>query len=156
MLPKEVCIRRATLEDVAAIVRITNAGGPDGKPRSELPQPIPPIYFETFKKIDATPDNEIMVVDRRGEVVGTFHLTYLRYLAAGGREDLQIEAVHVSEEHRNSGVGSLMMTWAIDQARRRGCRRVQLTTNKLRKDAHRFYRRLGFEDSHEGMKLCLD
>ena len=66
-----------------------------------------------------------------------------------------IEAVHVAESERNRGIGATMMRTAIEEARRRGCTRVQLTSNKQRKDAHRFYERLGFVASHEGFKLWL-
>jgi GNAT superfamily N-acetyltransferase len=72
----------------------------------------------------------------------------------GGRV-AQIENVIVDPAARSLGVGAAMMGWAIDEARRRGCIRVQLTTNKARKRAHRFYERLGFTASHEGMKLAL-
>ena len=96
-----------------------------------------------------------MVADISGEVVGTFHLTFLTYLAGAGREDCQIEAVHVDSGWRNHGIGSAMMHWSINAAKERKCRRLQLTTNKKRKDAHRFYQRLGFKLSHEGAKLDL-
>ena len=89
-----------------------------------------------------------MVAEVSGKIVGTFHLTFLIYLAGAGREDCQIEAVHVDAAWRNHGLGTKMMDWAIDAAKRRGCRRLQLTTNKNRKDAHRFYERLGFSLSH--------
>lgn len=67
----------------------------------------------------------------------------------------QIEAVRVAAGLRGQGLGAQLLRWAIEEARSRGCWRVQLTTNKLRKDAHRFYKRLGFQDTHEGMKLPL-
>ena len=63
---------------------------------------------------------------------------------------------HVKESNRGQGIGTLMVEWALEEARRRRCRRVQLTSNKLRVEAHGFYRRLGFEFSHEGAKLYLD
>jgi GNAT superfamily N-acetyltransferase len=66
-----------------------------------------------------------------------------------------VESVHVAETHRGRRVGEAMMAWAIAEARRNRCYRLQLTSNKGRLDAHRFYRRLGFVASHEGMKLDL-
>ncbi|HEX4512917.1 MAG TPA: GNAT family N-acetyltransferase, partial [Polyangiaceae bacterium] len=73
----------------------------------------------------------------------------------GGARAMLVEAVHVQESERNRGIGETMMRFAIDEARRRGCQRVQLTSNKKRTDAHRFYERLGFTRSHEGFKLML-
>lgn len=150
---QNIVIRRAQKSDVDQIVRICNAGGPEGKQRQQLPEVLPDGYYQAFSNIDQDPRQELMVAEVEGKVIGTFHLTYLTYLAAAGKEDLQIEAVHVEEQWRNRGIGALMMQWAIDQAKARGCRRVQLTTDKKRKDAHRFYERLGFALSHEGAKL---
>ncbi len=88
-------------------------------------------------------------------MVGTFQLSFLTYIAGAGRTDCQIESVHVDNAWRSNGIGSQMMSWAIALAKERSCRRLQLTTNKKRKDAHRFYERLGFKLSHEGAKLEL-
>jgi GNAT superfamily N-acetyltransferase len=148
-------IRNATIDDVDAIVRLSNAGGPDGKPRTELPVVLPAGYREAFAKIAGDPKVELMVATIDDAVIGTFHVTYLTYLTGAGREDAQIEAVHVAEAMRGRGIGREMMSWAIERARTRGCRRVQLTTDKRRGDAHRFYARLGFVASHEGMKLSF-
>jgi GNAT superfamily N-acetyltransferase len=82
-------------------------------------------------------------------------LTFIPGLARRGALRAQIEAVRVADGLRGTGLGSAMLRWAIDEARRRGCALVQLTTDKSRGDAHRFYRRLGFVASHEGMKLTL-
>lgn len=151
----KIKIRRATSKDVDRIIRLSNDGGPDGNPKAILPDILPDEYFKAFDRIASDPSNALMVAEMEGRIVGTFHLTFLTYLAGAGREDLQIEAVHVDREWRGKGIGSQMMGWAIAAAKERGCRRVQLTTNKKRKDAHRFYQRLGFELSHEGAKLLL-
>jgi GNAT superfamily N-acetyltransferase len=88
--------------------------------------------------------------------VGTFHqLSFLPGLARRGALRAQIEAVRVAASQRGGGLGAAMMTWAIDEARRRGCSLVQLTSDKNRTEAHRFYASLGFAASHEGMKLHL-
>ena len=47
------------------------------------------------------------------------------------------------------------MRWAIERAREHGCSIVQLTSDKQRPDALRFYEALGFSASHEGFKLRL-
>ncbi|MEJ7601268.1 MAG: GNAT family N-acetyltransferase [Kofleriaceae bacterium] len=101
------------------------------------------------------PNAGLTVATLDGIVVGTYHVTYLTYLHAPGRQDAQLEAVHVAAAMRGRGIGEALMQHAIEISRARGCRRVQLTTDKRRDAAHRFYRRLGFESSHEGMKLPL-
>lgn len=116
---------------------------------------VDPAYAAAFDQIDADPRNSLIVADRAGEVVGTMQLTYIPGLSRRGGERLQIEAVRVRTDQRGRGLGREMIQWAIDQARARGCRLVQLTTDKRRADAHRFYASLGFTASHEGMKLSL-
>lgn len=138
-----------------SIVRLANAGGPDGKPRRELPDVLPQTYMEAFETIDSDPYQMLMVVQQGQTIVGTFHLTFLTYLAGEGRPDAQIEAIHVSAAHRRQGIGTQMLQWALDEAKRRNCRRVQLTTDKRRDEAHVLYQRLGFSFSHEGAKLYL-
>lgn len=152
---ESLIIRRATAVDVDAIVRIVNAGGPDGKARTQLPDVLPPAYAKTFELIDADENQHLMVAVYNQQVVGTFHLTFLFYLAACGRPDAQIEAIHVAEPYRGKGIGTAMLQWSIDEATRRNCRRVQLTTDKLRTLTHELYRKVGFEFSHEGAKLYL-
>jgi GNAT superfamily N-acetyltransferase len=67
----------------------------------------------------------------------------------------QIEGVRVASSHRSAGIGHKLLQWAIGECRRRGCGLVQLTTDKSRRDAKRFYEDLGFVAVHEGMKLAL-
>ena len=95
------------------------------------------------------------VADLDGVVVGTFHLTFIRQISNRGRLIAQVESVKVDRAVQSRGVGTAMMRWAIEEATRRGCLRVQLTTNVIRLDAHRFYERLGFQATHKGMKLYL-
>jgi len=112
-------------------------------------------YGRAFEAISADPAHILLVADQAGEVVGTMQLSFLPGLARRGALRAQIEAVRVAESTRGSGLGAAMMTWAIEESRRRGCALVQLTSDKTRTDAHRFYERLGFVASHEGMKLKL-
>jgi GNAT superfamily N-acetyltransferase len=112
-------------------------------------------YIAAFRSIDADPAHLLVVAERDGQLVGTLQLSFLPGLARRGVLRAQIEAVRVAQSERGSGLGAAMMDWAIDEARRRGCALVQLTTDKTRADAHRFYARLGFVASHEGMKLAL-
>jgi len=112
-------------------------------------------YTAAFEAIDADPAHVLVVAELAGEIVGTMQLSFLPGLARRGALRAQIEAVRVAESSQGGGLGTAMIGWAIDEARRRGCALVQLTTDKSRLDAHRFYQRLGFVASHEGMKLAL-
>jgi len=111
--------------------------------------------IEAFDAIAAHPDNEIVVATFGGEVVGTLQLTFIPGLSFQGAWRAQVEAVRVREDLRGQFIGTRMMEWVIQRARDRNCRMVQLTTNKSRLDARRFYERLGFSASHIGMKLLL-
>jgi GNAT superfamily N-acetyltransferase len=116
---------------------------------------VDPAYLEALRAIQAEPNSRQLVAVEAGRVVGCFQLSFLPGLSRQGSWRAQIEAVRVARERRDGGIGAAMMRWAVEQARHRGCSLVQLTTDKRRSDAHRFYRRLGFEASHEGMKLML-
>jgi GNAT superfamily N-acetyltransferase len=111
-----------------------------------------PDYVTALATIDADPNQEMLVVELEGEPVGCFQLSYLPGLMRRGMWRGQIEVVHVAAHKRNLGIGSEMMRWALARCRERGCGMVQLTSNKKRADAHRFYQRLGFVQSHEGFK----
>jgi GNAT superfamily N-acetyltransferase len=112
-------------------------------------------YANALAAIDADPNEEMLVVENDGERVGCFQLSYLPGLMRRGMWRGQIEVVHVGDAWQNRGFGSEMMRWAVERCRQRGCGLVQLTSNKKRPDAHRFYERLGFLRSHEGFKIYL-
>ena len=153
----KVTFRRARREDVPTIVAML-ADDDLGATREQVgEESIPDAYWRAFDAIDADAEHQLLVVgeDDDGQLVATMHLTFIPSLTYVGGERAQIEAVRVASSTRGSGVGGQMMAWAIDRARERGCRLMQLSTNKSRPDAHRFYEALGFERSHEGMKLLL-
>ncbi|GAA0406177.1 GNAT family N-acetyltransferase [Microbispora corallina] len=143
--------RAARRDDVPAIVALLT-GDPISAARGHA---AAPDYDAAFAAVDADPRNELIVVEEDGEVVGTMQLTFIPGLSRGGAERAQVEAVRVAERRRNQGIGRAMMTWAVERARERGCALVQLTSDKERADAHRFYSSLGFTASHEGFKLRL-
>ena len=147
-------IRHSVREDLPAIVALL-ADDILGGGRETLLDPLPDVYLAAFEAIDSDPRNELIVVDDGGEVVGVLQLTFIPGLTHQGGERAQIEGVRVAASHRSQGVGRLLFEWTIERARARGCRMVQLTTDKQRPDAHRFYASLGFVASHEGMKLRL-
>jgi GNAT superfamily N-acetyltransferase len=147
----EFTIRRAFVGDVPAIVGML-ADDPLGAARET---PGDPSYLRAFSDIDSDPRQVLAVAVVDDEVVGTLQLTCTPGLSRLGMTRATIEAVRVHSSMRGQGLGEHLIRWAIDEARRRGCGLVQLTTDASRVDAHRFYERLGFKASHVGMKLPL-
>jgi GNAT superfamily N-acetyltransferase len=144
-------IRRAVAADVPAIVDML-ADDPLGAKRE---RPGDASYAAAFKEIDADPRQWLMVAVAGEDVVGTLQLTFIPGLSRLGSTRALIEAVRVRSDQRGSGLGGELVRWAIETARTQGAAMVQLTTDASRKDAHRFYERLGFQATHVGMKLIL-
>ncbi|WP_030434087.1 GNAT family N-acetyltransferase [Actinoplanes subtropicus] len=119
-----------------------------------VPEEVDAATWAAFEAIDADPNNELIVA-ADDEVIATCQLTFTPGLSRGGAWRMTIEAVRVRADRRSAGLGKKLMAYAMDRALDRGCRIVQLTTDKRRIDAHRFYEALGFVASHEGMKLTL-
>ena len=137
------------------MVTLIAADDVSGRRTDDPALPNGPAYEAALAAIDADPNQELFIVELEGAPVATFQLTYIPGIARKGMWRGLVEAVHVSPAHRNKGIGRQMMRWALERCRARGCAMVQLTSNKKRVDAHRFYRTLGFEQSHEGFKLFL-
>ncbi|MGK4007121.1 GNAT family N-acetyltransferase [Sorangium sp. So ce1036] len=148
-------IRRAVEADLPAVVRLFSIQDAGIVKQDHPGPPLDPRYREALAAIADDPNNALLVAEVEGRVAGAFHLTIIQYVANRGGKVAQIENVIVEPSLRGRGIGEAMMRWAIDEARRRGCFRVQLTSNKARQRAHRFYERLGFVASHQGMKLKL-
>jgi len=146
--------RRARRDDVAAIVAML-AEDALNPPAEQPGDPLPDAYWRAFDAIEQDPRQLLVVAEIDGQVVGTLQLSFIPYLVNVGGERAQIEAVRVERAHRDAGIGRAMIGWAVDVARARGCRTVQLTTDKRRHDAQRFYASMGFSATHEGMKLPL-
>jgi ribosomal protein S18 acetylase RimI-like enzyme len=145
-------IRRATRDDLPAILGML-FDDQIGATR-ETPDDLTP-YQEAFDEIDADPSEELIVAERNGSVVGTLQLSIIPGLSRAGSKRGMVEAVRVHKSARGSGLGTTLMEWAIEESRARGCVLVQLTSDKSRAGAHRFYERLGFTATHEGFKLKL-
>jgi GNAT superfamily N-acetyltransferase len=145
-------LRRATREDLPAIVALL-ADDVLGAQRERPGLPLAPGYAQAFDAIERDPNCELLVACRDGRVVGTMQLDYTPGLSRQGAWRATIEAVRVASPERSRGTGRAMIEGAIDRAHARGCRIVQLSTDRSRVDAHRFYERLGFVASHLGMKL---
>ena len=150
----QITFRDARSGDIPAIVWLMH----EGHVRADTPPLDPatvddPRYRVAFDEIAADPAHRLIVAERDGAVVGTVQISYLPGLSHFGARRAQFENVFVSPDQRGAGVGTAMMQWAIERSREAGCSIIQLTSGKVRTDAHRFYERLGFTASHEGFKL---
>ncbi len=153
----EIAIRRATADDVVRIAELIMLGAATQTmtPDEIRAEATHPGYAEAFTEIAASRDNALFVAERGGEVVGTFQVTLIPGLVARGRKRGKIESVHVAPESRGLGIGALMIAHALAFAEANDVGLVELSSNKSRTDAHRFYRNLGFDQSHEGFKKAL-
>jgi ribosomal protein S18 acetylase RimI-like enzyme len=150
-----VVLRRAETRDVPAIIELIAAdqlgASRDGVRTAEDLA----AYQAAFEAIDRDPAHLLVVAQAGSDIVATMQLSFLPGLARRGALRAQIEAVRVDRAYRSLGLGSAIVRWAIGESRRRRCALVQLTSDKSRTAAHRFYQRLGFTATHEGMKLAL-
>ncbi|MFS4468036.1 N-acetyltransferase family protein [Maribacter sp. 2210JD10-5] len=148
-------IRKALKKDVPFIVEMI-ADDELGRLRENYKDPLPKEYYNAFENIAADSNEELMVMENdKGKIIATLQLSFIRYLTYQGGIRAQIEAVRIHNEHRGKGLGKIFFEWAINRAKIRGAHVVQLTTDKKRPKALRFYEKLGFKASHEGMKLHL-
>ncbi len=146
--------RKAQLQDLRAILELLN-DGKMGNVLERIEDPIPRLYTDAFALLDGDPNQLLLVGEMGGRVVASLQLTFIPAIAHRAAWRAQVEAVRVARDSRGQRIGEAMMRHVIALARKRGCAVVQLTTNKARDVAQRFYRRLGFTASHEGMKLRL-
>ena len=145
-------IRSARPEDAGSLVALLVHGAlVEGKEDPENPE----RYVEALAAIRSTPGNDVLVAELDGAVVGMCQLVVFRHLQSVGGLCAEIESMHVHPDVRSGGIGGQLLSAAVEAARRAGCYRVQLTSNAVRTDGHRFYRRHGFEPSHVGFKQLL-
>lgn len=149
--------RSATKVDVPYIIKLL-ANDKLGKLRENYAVPLPESYYTAFEIINSDTNQELMVVETENdaEIIGTFQLTFIPYLSYQGKLRAQIENVFVREDLTGQGIGKKMFEWAIERAKQRKAHLLQLTSDKKRPRAIKFYEDLGFIASHEGMKLHLN
>jgi GNAT superfamily N-acetyltransferase len=152
--PSEAQVRHATEADLPRIVELLALLALD-EPREELGPPLPEAYRRAFQQIQADPNQRLLVAEAGGRVVGTASLLIVPNLSHRGRPYAIVENVVVDAAERGGGHGELLLRHAMEEARRAGCYKLSLTSNKRRKDAHRFYERLGFRATHEGYRVEL-
>lgn len=153
----EISMREAIAADVPRIATLIMHGASVQKrtPEQIATEAQDPVYLNAFEAVAANPYNTLFVAEHDGAVIGTYQITILPGMAERGRIRAKIESVHVAPECRGRGIGAVMMRHALAFATEKGVGLVELTSQKLRPDAHRFYRSLGFEQSHEGFKKAL-
>lgn len=145
--------RKATKKDVSAIVEMI-ADDALGKKRENFQIPLPKEYLNAFDNINADQNQELIIVENENaEIIGTLQLSFIQYLTYRGGIRAQIEAVRIRKDQRGNGIGKAMFKWAINRAKDRKAHLLQLTTDKKRPKAIKFYEDLGFKTTHEGMKM---
>jgi len=148
--------RKAKKDDVPEIVKMI-ANDELGKQREDYQEPLPEKYYQAFENIDSDINEELIVIENEeNEVIGTLQLTFIQYLTYQGGIRAQIEAVRIREDQRGKGIGEKLFKWAINRSKEKGAHLLQLTTDKKRPEALKFYEKLGFTASHDGMKLHFD
>jgi ribosomal protein S18 acetylase RimI-like enzyme len=143
--------RRADLPQILALLVEDGLG----RARDDASLPLDPCYPAAFDRIDGNPDHLMLVLEEAGRIAGYLQLSFIPGLSRRGMTRGHIEAVRIASDRRGRGLGRRLFEGAIAECRRRQCGLVQLTTDKARADARRFYEGLGFEATHEGMKLVL-
>ena len=146
--------RPAEVKDLPEIVRML-ADDFLGATRERYENPLPGSYVNAFEEIEADKNNELIVAESDGKIVGTLQITFTPSISFQGGKRATVESVRVDGKYRGQGIGKELMLWAIERAKKENCVAIQLTTNAERADAHRFYEDLGFKGSHLGMKLHL-
>lgn len=147
-------IRKANREDIPHIVKLLTEDHL-GKQRENYQIPLPEQYYAAFSEINSDRNNYLMVVENDLNIIGTLQLTIITYLTYQGGKRAQIEGVRIAESYRGHGIGKFMVEWAVNKATEIGCHVVQLTMDKKRQNTIKFYEKLGFVASHEGLKLHL-
>ena len=150
----DILVREARFEDLEAIIRLheedeLGSHGDVWNPETR------PAYEAAFQAIARSPENTLFVAVDGSEIIGTFQLTFIPNLTGRGTTRVKVESVKVKAARRSGGIGARMMAFAENYSRTNGAAAMELTSNKTRKDAHRFYERLGFSRSHEGFKKKL-
>lgn len=153
MTQNGLSIRPARPGDLPALIALY---GDDDLGRTREATEPDEAYQSAFNAVHADPNHLLVVGERDGVIAATLLLSFIPGLSRHGAWRAQIEAMRVAQALRGLGLGKALLDWAIEEARRRGCTLVQLTSDRRRADAHRFYERAGFEPTHLGFKMTLE
>jgi GNAT superfamily N-acetyltransferase len=151
---EELLIREAREDDIPAIVALYAADALGGHDDTTEEGALSD-YMRAFRRIAKSPNDSLYVAEIDGDVVGVFQTTLITQITGRGSTNLTIEAIQTRSDMRGKGIGTAMIEFAVDRGREAGVRMIQLTSNRVRTDAHRFYERLGFVESHAGFKMKL-
>jgi GNAT superfamily N-acetyltransferase len=149
---QSVAIRSALPRDIDRIIELLDRGAlADRKedPSDEM------TYLTALFEIQAMDGSDVLVAVTNGEVVGVCQLLVFRHIQHRGGVCGELESMHVHPDFRGKGIGTLLLAAVEKAAKDAGCYRLQLTSNLERTDAHRFYERHGFTNSHIGFKKLL-
>lgn len=144
--------RVATIHDLQDIIKMLS-DDPLGATREKADDYPSDKYIKAFNNINSDPNQELTIVELNGVKVATFHLTFIQYLTHQGGLRAQVEAVRTDSKFRGQGIGKKVFAYIIERAKQKGCIMLQLTTDKKRPDAIKFYESIGFVSTHEGMKF---
>lgn len=153
-MDRNINIRLAVKPDLERIVEML-ADDVLGKKRERYEMPLPESYIKAFQAISSDPNNELVVACLNYKIVGVQQITFTPYITHQGGWRATIEGVRICKSQRGQGIGSALISWAIQRAKERSCHLIQLTTDKQREEALMFYKRLGFQATHEGLKMPL-
>ena len=151
----KIDFREARKRDISSLINLL-VDDELGKLREDLSRPLNQRYLRAFAAIDKDPHNELVVAENQQQLVGMLQLTFIPYLTHLGSWRCLIEGVRIHKAYRSQGLGTRLFEWAIARAAEKDCAIVQLTSDKKRKGAIRFYQSLGFEATHEGFKMRLN
>ena len=149
-----ISFSKANENDLDSIVALI-ADDPLGLLREDYKMPLPDAYKNAFKMMQDDPHAHLIVAKHHNVIVGVAQINFLTYLTYQGGTRAQIEGVRIHKDYRSKGIGKQLFQYLIALAKEQGCHLVQLTTDKSRPDALRFYENLGFEQSHIGLKHHL-
>lgn len=150
----DLIYREAKENDLLELVKMI-ADDKLGSKREDATEPLNECYTKAFQKIDSDPNNELVVAILNEKIIGMMQLTFIQYLGLMGSMRCNINGVRVHSQYRGQGYGTKIIKWGIQRAKDKGCKQVQVTSDKQRERAIRFYQQLGFETSHEGLRLKL-
>jgi GNAT superfamily N-acetyltransferase len=150
----ELKFRLAKKDDISDIVRMLSDDNL-GATREKFEPIISDNYLKAFENISKDQNQELTIVEMNGEKVATYQLTFIQYLTHQGGLRAQVEAVRTNSNYRGQGIGTKIFEYIINRAKLKGCNMIQLTSDKQRPEAIKFYETIGFIATHEGMKLKI-
>ena len=153
MTHQKLCIRPAQRSDLTALVELYSDD--DIGVTREATEPDE-VYQSAFDAIQADSNHILVVGEQDAKIVATLLISFLPGLSRHGAWRAQVEAMRVSRTSRGQGIGQALLDWSVVEARNHGCSLIQLTSDRSRTEAPRFYERAGFEPSHFGYKFSLE